>query len=66
MLQGLAQFRVALTEFPEQTHVLDGDYGLVGEGLDQFDLFVRERFDSRHAKSSMASDRRSFSQQRHC
>ena len=33
MLQRLAQLRVALAEFLEQSHVLDGDDGLVGEGL---------------------------------
>ena len=33
MLQRLAQFRVALAEFLEQAHVLDGDDGLVGESL---------------------------------
>src|SRR3954447_9787499 len=27
----------------EQSHVLDRDYGLVGEGRNQFDLLVRER-----------------------
>src|SRR6516164_9071521 len=29
-------------DFIEQTHVLDGDRGLVGEGSDQFDLLVGE------------------------
>ncbi len=43
MLQRLAQFRVALAEFLEQAHVLDGDHGLVGEGFKQFDLLVGER-----------------------
>ena len=38
MLQGLAQFCVALLEFLEQPHVLDGDHGLVGEGFKQLDL----------------------------
>ena len=44
MLQGLAQFCVALLQFLEQPHVLDGDHGLVGEGFKQFDLlFVKGR-----------------------
>ena len=43
MLQRLAQFRVALAEFLEQPHVLDGDHGLVGEGFKQLDLLVGER-----------------------
>ena len=43
MLQGLAQFGVALVEFFKQPHVLDGDYRLIGESFDQRDLFVGER-----------------------
>ena len=43
MLQGLAQFRVALLQFLEQPHVLDGDDRLVGEGLEQRDLLFGER-----------------------
>ena len=42
MLQRLAQFRVALAEFLEQAHVLDGDDGLVGEGFEKGDLLVGE------------------------
>ncbi len=42
MLQRLAQFRVALSEFPEEAHVFNRDHGLIGEGLEQRDLFVRE------------------------
>ena len=33
MLQGLAQFCVALLDFLEQAHILDGDHGLVGKGF---------------------------------
>ena len=33
----------------EEAHVLDGDHGLVGEGLDQRDLLVGERPDLRRA-----------------
>ena len=40
MLQGLAQFRVALPEFLEQAHVLNGDHGLIGKGLKKRDLLV--------------------------
>ena len=43
MLQGLAQFCVALLEFFEQPHVLDRDDGLIGEGFEQSDLLVSER-----------------------
>ena len=42
MLQRFAQFRVALLEFLEQPDVFDSDHGLRGEGLQQFDLLVRE------------------------
>ena len=42
MFQGFAQFRIALLDLLEQAHVLDSDHGLVGEGLQQFDLFIGE------------------------
>ena len=42
MLQGLPQFCIALLQFFEQPHVLDGDDGLVGEGLEQLDLFLEK------------------------
>src|SRR5215510_9313052 len=42
MLQGFSQLCVALLEFFEEAHVLDGDNSLVGEGLQEFDLFVCE------------------------
>ena len=35
MLQGLAQFCVALLQFLEQPHVLDGDDGLVSKGFEE-------------------------------
>ena len=38
MLQRLAQFRVALLQFLEQSDVLDGDDRLVGKGFEQRDL----------------------------
>ena len=43
MLQGLAQFCVALLQFLEQPHVLDGDHRLVGEGFKQLDLLLGKR-----------------------
>ena len=52
MLQGLAQFRVALLEFLEQPHVLDGDHRLIGEGFEQRDLLVGERTDLRAANKN--------------
>ena len=45
MLQRLAQFCVALLDFFEQPHVLDGDDGLIGEGFEQVDLLFGERPD---------------------
>ena len=40
MLQSLAQFRIALLEFLEQPHVLDGDDGLVGESFKKLNLLI--------------------------
>ena len=40
MLQGLAQFCVALLDFLEESDVLDGDYGLRSKGFQQSDLSV--------------------------
>src|SRR5262245_25267934 len=42
MLQGLAQFCVALLDLFEQPDVFDGDDCLAGESLQQLDLCVRE------------------------
>ena len=38
-----SQGAVLLLVLLEQTHVLDGDHGLVGEGLEQGDLLVGKR-----------------------
>ena len=38
LLQSFAQIRVALLEFFEQPHVLDGDHGLGGESFEERDL----------------------------
>ena len=62
MLQGLAQFRVALAEFFEQSHVLDGDDRLVGEGFDQLDLPFGKRLND-VTPDDDATNWRSFSQQ---
>src|SRR5262245_58784453 len=45
MLQGLAQFCVALLQFLKQPHVFNRDDGLVGEGLEKRNLLVGERSD---------------------
>ena len=50
MLQRLAQFRVALLQFFEQPHVLDGDDRLIGESFEESDLLVCERSDLRRGK----------------
>src|SRR4030095_4001001 len=42
MLQGLAQFCVALLDFLEEPHVFDGNYRLVGKGFEKRDLLVGE------------------------
>ena len=63
MLQRLAQFRVALAEFLEQAHVLDGDNGLVGKGFEQGDLFIGEWTDL-HALNNNYPDGSIFAQKR--
>ena len=50
MLQGFAQFRIALLDLFEQPHVLDGDHRLVGEGLHQLNLSFCKRLDLRPAR----------------
>jgi hypothetical protein len=62
MLQGLAQFRVALAEFPEQSHVFNGDHSLVGEGFEKGNLFFREWTDVR-ASNVNRSDHKPFAKQ---
>ena len=57
------QFVGSLIQFFEQPHVLDGDHGLVGEGLEKSDLLVGERSDFRAANVDH-SDRNTFAQQR--
>ena len=57
MLQRLAQFRVALLDFLEQAHVLDGDDRLVGEGFEQLDLLVGERPDLQSANDESPRSR---------
>ena len=42
LLQRLREVGVARLELREQPHVLDGDDRLVGEGLEQLDVLVRE------------------------
>src|SRR5215475_1653755 len=43
VLQGLAQFRVALLDLLEQSHVLNGDNGLISEGSEESNLFFGKR-----------------------
>ncbi len=45
LFQRLAEIGRALTQLVEQPRILDGDDGLGGEVLDQFDLFAGERPD---------------------
>jgi hypothetical protein len=50
--------------FLEQAHVLDGDDGLVGEGVGEFDLLIGER-PHRAAAQNDDTNRIAFAQQRH-
>src|SRR5262245_54776549 len=43
--QGLAQFCITRLDLLEQSHFLNGDNGLRGEGFKKFDLFLRKRSD---------------------
>ncbi len=63
MLQGLAQFRVALLEFFEQAHVLDGDDRLIGKSLEKRDLLFGKRSNFLAADRD-DSNRNTLSQQR--
>ena len=62
MLQRFAQFCVALAEFLEQSHVLNGDHRLVGESFEESDLLVGEWTDFRSADMNR-SDREPFAKQ---
>ena len=43
LLEGLGEIAVARLDLGEQAHVLDRDHGLIGEGLEQGKVAVRER-----------------------
>src|SRR5262249_5347680 len=45
LLQCFSQVTIALLQFLEQPHILDGDDRLVGEGFEELDLLIRERPD---------------------
>src|SRR5262249_16265179 len=46
IVEGHAQFGLALAQFLEQARILDRDHRLVGEGGGEFDLFFGEWFDA--------------------
>ncbi len=64
LLQRLAQFGGARLHLVEQADILDGDHGLVGEGLDKLDLAIRERADFRPGQGEDA-DRLTLAHERH-
>ena len=64
LLQRLAEVAVASRQCPEQTNVLDGDRGLVGEGFDQLDLGGSEGPDLAPPASDDA-DRPAFAEYRY-
>ena len=51
---GLRQRAVLLLQFREEAHVLDGDDRLVGEGLQELDLLLRERSGLRSGRGDHA------------
>src|SRR5207248_1363913 len=54
----------ALAQFTEQARVLDGDYGLIGEGADKRDLLLGKQLDVPMRKGD-DTDRLALSHQRH-
>src|SRR5690242_19556535 len=62
--EGLGEVPIAPLEFSKEPHVLDRDYGLVGESFDEFDLLVGERLDNAPAHQD-ETDRTPVAQQRH-
>src|SRR6266567_1028347 len=49
LIERLGEVAVTSFQLVEEAHVLDGDHGLVGEGLEELDLALRERpFGLRH------------------
>ena len=64
VLKRLLQLGGARLHFVEQTHVLNRDHGLIGEGGRELDLLVRERSDSAPNERDDA-DRNAFSQEGH-
>ena len=57
LLEGFGQLAIPALELLEQPDVLDGDHGLVGEGLHQLDLLVGERPDLRPSDHENTDDR---------
>ena len=64
LLQRLGEIAVAFLQFLEQPHVLDGDHRLVGEGLEQRDLFFGKRTRPPSRRIVIAPIGCSFAQQR--
>ena len=58
------QVAVARLQLLEQPHVLDGDDGLVGEGLEQLDLLVGEGSGLARAPTAIAPDGHAVAQHR--
>ena len=64
LLERLSHVAIARPQLLEQPHVLDGDDSLVGEGLEQRDLFVSEGPDLRSADPDH-TQRDTFAQERY-
>ena len=63
MLQRLAQFRIALLEFFEEPHILDGDHSLISESFQERDLLLGEGANL-HAADTNGADRNPLTKQR--
>ena len=65
LLQRLREVARARLHFIEQTNVADGDHGLIGEGLQQGNLFVAERIHFQCGEAAIAPIALTLAQQRH-
>src|SRR4029453_13130864 len=63
LFQGLGEITVTLLQFLEQSHVLDCDYGLVGEGFQKSNLLIGKWADFK-ATNKNCADRCPLTEQR--
>src|SRR5262245_50525573 len=62
MLQGLAQFRIALLDLLEETNILDSDHCLVGKSFEELNMLLGKRANL-HPTDHDRPDRNALTQQ---